>query len=294
MSDEKLALKATGVCLSYGKGETRSEVLKAFDLSIKAGEFVALMGPSGSGKSTFLHLAAGLLLPTAGRIEVGGQDVTAMGDEAATKFRRRHEGVVFQAFNLVETLSVRENIALPVRLDHGRTDAARRAAARRDRARPLREAGRDPGGRADGQPRREGVARDLRASARPERDGAQRDPARHARPDGRGGGDARLLPQGREGRGGLRDGTRPGGDLEALSRNVRVIAAGRRECGDLSGQSTRTARRSRDRTLTRSVRRRPRRRSRRPSRPPRSPSRCGGRRTSETTRREAARVVRRR
>jgi len=125
MNDEKLALKATGVCLTYGKGETRTEVLKGFSLSVEAGEFVALMGPSGSGKSTFLHLAAGLLLPTAGRIEVGGQDVTAMGDAAATKFRRRHEGVVFQSFNLLETLTVRENVMLPVRLDHGRPDAAR-------------------------------------------------------------------------------------------------------------------------------------------------------------------------
>ena len=125
MNDEKLALKATDVRLAYGKGETRAEVLKGFSLSVREGEFVALMGPSGSGKSTFLHLAAGLLVPDSGRIEVGGDDVTAMGDTAATKFRRRREGVVFQSFNLLEALSVRENIVLPVRLDHVRPDAAR-------------------------------------------------------------------------------------------------------------------------------------------------------------------------
>ena len=125
MNGENLALKAAGVWCAYGKGETRTEVLKDFSLSVGEGEFVALMGPSGSGKSTFLHLAAGLLLPAAGRIEVGGEDVTAMGDTAATKFRRRHEGVVFQAFNLVEALTVRENIVLPARLDHVRADAAR-------------------------------------------------------------------------------------------------------------------------------------------------------------------------
>ena len=119
------ALKATGVCLTYGRGETKAEVLKDFSLEIQPGEFVALMGPSGSGKSTFLHLAAGLLVPDAGRIEVGGADVTAMGDASATRFRRRHEGVVFQAFNLLETLNVRENIALSVRLDHGRVNPAR-------------------------------------------------------------------------------------------------------------------------------------------------------------------------
>ena len=120
-----ISLQAENVCAAYGKGAARVEVLKGFSLTLRAGEFVALMGPSGSGKSTFLHLAAGLLLPESGTIAVGGQDVTAMGDAAATRFRRRHEGVVFQAFNLLETLTVRENVALPVRLDHGRPDAAR-------------------------------------------------------------------------------------------------------------------------------------------------------------------------
>ena len=120
-----ISLQAENVCAAYGKGAARVEVLKGFSLTLRAGEFVALMGPSGSGKSTFLPLAAGLLLPESGTIAVGGQDVTAMGDAAATRFRRRHEGVVFQAFNLLETLTVRENVALPVRLDHGRPDAAR-------------------------------------------------------------------------------------------------------------------------------------------------------------------------
>ena len=120
-----ISLQAENVCAAYGKGAARVEVLKGFSLTLQAGEFVALMGPSGSGKSTFLHLASGLLLPESGMIAVGGQDVTAMGDAAATRFRRRHEGVVFQAFNLLETLTVRENVALPVRLDHGRPDAAR-------------------------------------------------------------------------------------------------------------------------------------------------------------------------
>ena len=120
-----ISLQAENVFAACGEGAARVEVLKGFSLTLRAGEFVALMGPSGSGKSTFLHLAAGLLLPESGTIAVGGQDVTAMGDAAATRFRRRHEGVVFQAFNLLETLTVRENVALPVRLDHGRPDAAR-------------------------------------------------------------------------------------------------------------------------------------------------------------------------
>lgn len=119
------ALKATGICLDYGKGETKTRVLKDFSLSLAPGAFEAIMGPSGSGKSTFLHLAAGLLAPTAGTIEIGGAAVTAMSDGAATKFRRCHIGVVFQSFNLLDSLTVADNIILPVKLAHGRSDTKR-------------------------------------------------------------------------------------------------------------------------------------------------------------------------
>ena len=107
------ALKAIGVCRKYGK----QEVLKDFGLSLEAGSFEALMGPSGSGKSTFLHVAAGLLAADAGSVEIGGKDVVKMSDAEATKFRRRHVGVVFQAFNLLNEKTVRENILLPLALD---------------------------------------------------------------------------------------------------------------------------------------------------------------------------------
>jgi len=121
------ALKACGVCHAYGKGGTQVSVLRDFSLTLAPGAFAALMGPSGSGKSTFLHLAAGLLTPSAGRIEIGGTDVTALGDSAAARFRRRHVGVVFQSFNLIDTLTVADNVMLPVKLDHGRPDRARLA-----------------------------------------------------------------------------------------------------------------------------------------------------------------------
>ena len=107
------ALKASGVGHRYGE----QEVLKDFAIELEAGDFVALMGPSGSGKSTFLHLAAGLLRCQSGVIEVGGENVAAMSDTRATVFRRRHEGVVFQAFNLMENLTVEENVMLPLKLD---------------------------------------------------------------------------------------------------------------------------------------------------------------------------------
>ena len=116
------ALKANGVCRKYGK----QEVLKDFSLELEAGSFEALMGPSGSGKSTFLHIAAGLLGADAGSVEIGGEDVTKMSDSEATKFRRRHVGVVFQAFNLLNEKTVLENILLPLKLD-GKTYCRRLA-----------------------------------------------------------------------------------------------------------------------------------------------------------------------
>ena len=121
------ALKAEGVFRKYGK----QEVLKDFSLNIEAGSFEALMGPSGSGKSTFLHIAAGLLAAAAGSVLVGGKDVVKMSDTEATKFRRRHVGVVFQAFNLLNEKTVRENVLLPLELDGGARGIARPTVAGR-------------------------------------------------------------------------------------------------------------------------------------------------------------------
>ncbi len=115
------ALVATGVCRAYG----RQQVLKDFALTLEAGSFEALMGPSGSGKSTFLHVASGLLAAEFGAIVIGGKDVVKMGDAEVTKFRRRHIGVVFQQFNLLNEKTVEENIILPIKLDGGKVDKAR-------------------------------------------------------------------------------------------------------------------------------------------------------------------------
>ena len=115
------ALQATNVCRAYGK----RKVLDGLSLMLKEGEFAALMGPSGSGKSTFLHVAAGLLSADGGAVVIGGTDIVPLGDAAATRFRRRRIGVVFQSFHLLETLSVYENIVLPLKLDRRRVDRSR-------------------------------------------------------------------------------------------------------------------------------------------------------------------------
>ncbi|PZF59513.1 ABC transporter ATP-binding protein [Curtobacterium sp. MCSS17_008] len=97
----------------YGDAARRVTALDDVSVDIGAGEFTAVMGPSGSGKSTLMHVAAGLDAVSSGRISIDGVEVTALGDRELTELRRRRLGFVFQSFNLVPTLDVRENIRLP-------------------------------------------------------------------------------------------------------------------------------------------------------------------------------------
>jgi putative ABC transport system ATP-binding protein len=106
----------------YGAGDTLVKALDGVDLSVEAGEFVAIVGTSGSSKSTLLHMLGGLDRPTSGSVSVDGRDIFSLKDEELTIFRRRKIGFVFQAYNLVPVLSVYENIVLPIQLDGGRVD----------------------------------------------------------------------------------------------------------------------------------------------------------------------------
>ena len=108
----------------YGAGDTQVKALDGVDLSVKSGEFVAIVGTSGSGKSTLLHMLGGLDRPTSGTVTVDGKDIFSLKDEALTIFRRRKIGFVFQSYNLVPVLSVWENIVLPVELDGRKVDKA--------------------------------------------------------------------------------------------------------------------------------------------------------------------------
>ncbi len=113
-SGRRVAASVRNLTKVYGAGEARVDALAGVDLDIYAGEFTAIMGPSGSGKSTLLHCAAGLDAPTTGRIEVGGTDLGSLPDKELTQLRRDRVGFIFQAYNLVPTLTAAENITLPL------------------------------------------------------------------------------------------------------------------------------------------------------------------------------------
>ena len=101
----------------YGKGDTAVTALDGIDVELPRGGFTAIMGPSGSGKSTLMHCMAGLDRLTSGSAQIGGARLESLNDTLLTKLRRRKVGFIFQAFNLVQTLTARENIELPLRLD---------------------------------------------------------------------------------------------------------------------------------------------------------------------------------
>ncbi len=117
-----VVLKASGLKKYYKSGDNTTRALDGVNLEVRYGEFVAVVGTSGSGKSTLLHMLGGLDFPTEGSVKVGNKELSRMDDEKLAAFRRRNIGFVFQQFNLIQTLNVRENIVLPIQLDGGRID----------------------------------------------------------------------------------------------------------------------------------------------------------------------------
>ncbi len=125
-------IRLRGLSKLYSEGGEARTVLDALDRDFQAGEFVCLLGRSGSGKSTLLNLISGIDAPSAGSVEIAtperSVELTALSEQERTLFRRAQIGIVFQFFNLIPTLSVVENVALPLELN-GRRDAHKRAAA---------------------------------------------------------------------------------------------------------------------------------------------------------------------
>ena len=114
--ETRLAAAASDLVKVYGSGATEVRALDGLSVSFPAGGFTAIMGPSGSGKSTLLHCMAGLDRPTSGSVRIGDTEVTELGENALTRLRRDRLGFIFQAFNLIPTLTAAENIELPLRL----------------------------------------------------------------------------------------------------------------------------------------------------------------------------------
>ncbi len=110
-------LKCEGVRKVYGSGDNRVTALDGIDLSVDKGEFVAIIGASGSGKSTLLHILGTVDKPTEGRVIIDGTDLFRLNRAQAAIFRRRKVGLVYQFYNLIPTLTVRQNILLPLALD---------------------------------------------------------------------------------------------------------------------------------------------------------------------------------
>lgn len=117
-------LQTNHLCKYYGTGENQVKAVDGISLAIAQGEFTAIVGKSGSGKSTLLHLLGGLETPTSGSVFIRGKDIFQMKEEELAVFRRRKIGFVFQAYNLVSSINVWENIVLPLGLDKQRVDEA--------------------------------------------------------------------------------------------------------------------------------------------------------------------------
>ena len=115
-------LKVENLTKSYGKGEAKVDAIKNINLSINKGEFVAIVGPSGSGKSTLLHLLGGVDKPTSGKVCINDVDIYNLKEKDLSIFRRRNVGLIYQFYNLIPVLSVKENILLPAELDNRKID----------------------------------------------------------------------------------------------------------------------------------------------------------------------------
>ena len=144
----------------HGRGDGAVVALDGVSVGLAAGSFTAIMGPSGSGKSTFLNIAAGLDRPTSGTVALGDTDLARLSERKLTILRRERIGFVFQAFNLMPSLTVAQNIALPLRLDRrrARRSTVREVAARVGLEKRLRHR---PSQLSGGQQRRVAIARAL-------------------------------------------------------------------------------------------------------------------------------------
>lgn len=119
-----MSMKIQDVSKIYGNGENQVVALNHATMEVHDGDFVSIVGPSGSGKSTLLHIASGLDHPTSGFVTYNGQDIHHGSDKELSAFRRQKVGFIFQKFNLIPVLTAKENILMPLLLDHRKPDGA--------------------------------------------------------------------------------------------------------------------------------------------------------------------------
>ena len=115
-------LRVENLCKNYGKGETLVKALDNVSFKVEKGEFIAVVGSSGSGKSTLLHILGGVDRPTSGKVFVDGVDVYELNETNLAIFRRRQVGLIYQFYNLIPILNIKENITLPILLDNKKPD----------------------------------------------------------------------------------------------------------------------------------------------------------------------------
>ena len=115
-------LKVENLVKQYGKGDTMVKAVDNISFTVEKGEFVAIVGSSGSGKSTLLHIIGGVDRPTSGKVYVDGEDVFKLNENNLAIFRRRQVGLIYQFYNLIPILNVKENITLPILLDGKKVD----------------------------------------------------------------------------------------------------------------------------------------------------------------------------
>lgn len=157
---QNAAARAVSATKIYGSGDTQVTALDGVDIAFGRAEFTAIMGPSGSGKSTLMHCVAGLDRLTDGEVFIGDTELSALSQRKLTHLRRDHIGFIFQAFNLLPTLTAQENIELPMKLagtkvDHGWVDIIVQTVGLSDRT------GHQPNELSGGQQQRVAVARAL-------------------------------------------------------------------------------------------------------------------------------------
>lgn len=153
-------LRCENISKIYGSGDTCVKALDQISFSVEAGEFVSIVGPSGSGKSTLLHILGGVDKPTEGKVFIGKTDIHGLSEDKLAIFRRRQVGLIYQFYNLIPVLNVRENMSLPVLMD-GRDINEKRLEELLDLLKLKKREGHLPNQLSGGQQQRVSIGRAL-------------------------------------------------------------------------------------------------------------------------------------